>query len=614
MIRVTKLGIGTERYYLEPVTAGWEAPGRWVGAGAAALGLGGPVRSEELRSVLELTHPTEGTALRRASPIRAYDLTVSDPKSVSVAWALGAPGTAAAVMAAREASLTATVGYLEAHACRARGGLPAAGMVGAAFAHRTSRAGDPHLHTHLLVMNLAGPMGPGRWGALDGLVLVAQARTAGYLYQADLRHQISRSLGLDWGEVRYGVAQLSAVSPELRGLFSRRRAQVEEGMARHHGSSPASARLAALVDRPERDGSRSAVTMAPEWRRRAEAAGLAPVGPSGPAPPGLPRPAPISPAPADLGLDGLSSFSRAELLEALSGAAGHGAPLGWVEAEADRILASPGTERISGRAPLRRRDVMRRPGVTVPIPTEEARWRTSKAARAEEALARVALRRVDAGAAMAPAAAFTRGLDEEAAGVVLSLTGSGAGVELVAGGPGARLDGVLAAAHRAWTSAGHRVVVAAPDGVTRARIEGAGLSITDTGRLDEGLARVRRPMPGTVIVALGAESTPAPILARLAASTERSGAKLVLVGDPGPLRDVDRAGGWRSAEAAVGARVLSRTRAPLQLEPNRAEMAAGRLAPWLVMAPTPDAARDRLVTDWMSEGPAAAMVASRRAD
>jgi len=143
MIRVTRLGPGTDRYYLGPVAAGWEAPGRWVGAGAAALGLGGPVEAAELRSVLGLTHPTEGTVLRRTSPIRAYDLTVSDPKSVSVAWALGSPETAAAVVAARDTSLTAAVGYLEAHACRAKGGSPSAGMVGAAFVHRTSRAGDP---------------------------------------------------------------------------------------------------------------------------------------------------------------------------------------------------------------------------------------------------------------------------------------------------------------------------------------------------------------------------------------------------------------------------------------------------------------------------------------
>ena len=482
-------------------------------------------------------------------------------------------------------------------------------------------------------MNLAGPVGPGRWGALDGLVLVAQARTAGYLYQADLRHQISRSLGLGWGDVRYGVAQLSTISPELRDLFSQRRAQVEEGMARHHGTSSASARLAALVDRPERDGSHSATVMAPAWRRRAEEVGLMPASFGGPAPadvrrlysmgtagpPARPTPAPTAPAltapaPADLGLDGMSSFSRADLLEALSAAVRHGAPLGWIEAKADRILASPGTERITERAPLRRRDVMRRGGITVPIPTEEARWRTPTAARAEEALARVALRRIDAGFATAPASSFTRGLDEEAAGVVAALTASGAGVELVAGGPGARLDGVLVAAHRAWTSVGHRVVVAAPDAATRARVEAAGLPITDTGRLDEGLARLRRPMPDTVIVVLGAESTPAPVLARLAESTDRSGAKLVLVGDPGPLRDVDRAGAWRSAEAAVGARVLSRTPVPLELEPKQVEMAAGRLSPWLVMAPTPEAARDRLVADWLSEGPAAAMVASRRAD
>jgi len=616
MIRVTKLGLGTERYYLEPARSGWEAPGRWVGAGAAALGLAGRVEAGQLRSALELVHPTSGTALRRPSPIRAYDLTVSDPKSVSVAWALGTPETAAAVLAARDASLSATIGYLEARACQTKHGSASTGLVGAAFVHRTSRAGDPHLHTHLLVMNLAGPVGPDQWAALDGLVLVAQARTAGHLYQADLRHQISGRLGLEWDEVRYGVAQLSSVSPELRTLFSQRRAQVEAGMALHHGASPASARLAALVDRPERVGERSAPTMAPEWRRRAREAGLMPDGagarmPTGPA--GPTRPTPAGPDPSDLGLDRMSSFSRAELLEALTGAARPGAPLARVEAEADRMLASPQMERITGRAPLRRRDVMRRPGVTVPIPTEEGRWRTAAAGRAEESLARVAARRMDAAAGLAPSSPFTRGLDEEAARAVESLTRSGAGVELV-GGSGARLEGVLHSAHRAWTSAGHRVVVAAPESAERAQAGNAGFAVTDTGRLDEGLARLRRPMPDTVIVLLGAESTPAPVLARLAESTERTGAKLVLVGDPGPLRDVDRAGGWRSAEAAVGARVLTRGLPLRQLEPGQPEIVAGRVTPWLVIAPTPGAVRDRLVSDWRSEGPAAVMVASHRAD
>jgi conjugative relaxase-like TrwC/TraI family protein len=60
-------------------------------------------------------------------------------------------------------------------------GLPAAG-----FRHRTSRAGDPQLHTHLLVANL-GRGSDGRWSALDGRRLYAHARTASFVYQAVLR-------------------------------------------------------------------------------------------------------------------------------------------------------------------------------------------------------------------------------------------------------------------------------------------------------------------------------------------------------------------------------------------------------------------------------------------
>jgi conjugative relaxase-like TrwC/TraI family protein len=59
------------------------------------------------------------------------------------------------------------------------------GLTAAAFLHRTSRAGDPQLHTHVLVANLIRGS-DGQWSALDGR-LYAHARTAGFLYQ-ELRH------------------------------------------------------------------------------------------------------------------------------------------------------------------------------------------------------------------------------------------------------------------------------------------------------------------------------------------------------------------------------------------------------------------------------------------
>jgi hypothetical protein len=58
--------------------------------------------------------------------------------------------------------------------------------VAAAFTHRTSRAGDPQLHTHVLVANVAKGE-DGVWSAPDARRLYGHSRTAGFLYQGALR-------------------------------------------------------------------------------------------------------------------------------------------------------------------------------------------------------------------------------------------------------------------------------------------------------------------------------------------------------------------------------------------------------------------------------------------
>ena len=75
--------------------------------------------------------------------------------------------------------------------------LHAAGFIAAGFNHRTSRAGDPQLHTHVLVANLAkGP--DGRWSALDGQALYRSKIAAGTVFQTALRNELSRRLGVEW--------------------------------------------------------------------------------------------------------------------------------------------------------------------------------------------------------------------------------------------------------------------------------------------------------------------------------------------------------------------------------------------------------------------------------
>ena len=157
---VDSVGDGIEEYY-----GSAEARGEWIGAAGVELGLAGAVDGEALRRVLAGCDPRDGLSLRSSSsPTRVggFDLTFSAPKSVSVLFGVGNPELRGHVRAAHDAATRAAVGYLERSAAavrRGHGGAiveEASGPVAAAFRHRTSRAGDPQLHTHVLVANLGG--------------------------------------------------------------------------------------------------------------------------------------------------------------------------------------------------------------------------------------------------------------------------------------------------------------------------------------------------------------------------------------------------------------------------------------------------------------------------
>ncbi len=97
-----------------------------------------------------------------------FDLTFCAPKSVSVLWGLGDRETSASVRVAHDLSFDAALRYLEDQACWSRRDTNGSvkmrrdGFVAAAFRHRTSRAGDPHLHTHVDAAN-ATRSADGRW-------------------------------------------------------------------------------------------------------------------------------------------------------------------------------------------------------------------------------------------------------------------------------------------------------------------------------------------------------------------------------------------------------------------------------------------------------------------
>jgi conjugative relaxase-like TrwC/TraI family protein len=270
------IGDGVEEYYAGPST---EARGSWFGIGARELGLRGAVGGEQLRRALDGVDG-HGRLLRDSSSrvtVAGYDLTFSAPKSVSVVFGLGDPAVQDAIRRAHDRAVLAAAGHVERTAAavrRGHGGLvvePASGLVAGLFRHRTSRVGDPQLHTHVVIANLGrGP--DGRWSALDGRRLYAQARTASFVYQAVLRTELTVTLGVEWTAVRRGIADLVGV-PVLRA-FSRRRAEIEAELKRRGTSGAAAAEAAALNTRGRKDRTTRPHELAAEWRERAAELGF----------------------------------------------------------------------------------------------------------------------------------------------------------------------------------------------------------------------------------------------------------------------------------------------------------------------------------------------------
>ena len=205
MLNIGRMGRGSSNYYLDAVArtqvdyyhGHGEAPGRWMGSGLDGLDLeaGLQVTREALGRVLDGDHPVSGerVAAHPARQVPGFDLTFRAPKSVSLLWGLGDEHVAGQLQAAHDAAVTATLSYLEQHVARSRRGaggteqVAVDGLVAAAFTHRTSRDGDPLLHTHLLVANLARTSDDGVWRTVDSRRLFTHAKTAGTLYQAHLR-------------------------------------------------------------------------------------------------------------------------------------------------------------------------------------------------------------------------------------------------------------------------------------------------------------------------------------------------------------------------------------------------------------------------------------------
>jgi conjugative relaxase-like TrwC/TraI family protein len=228
--------------------------GEWMGLGAERLGLAGKVRANDFLRLCENQHPATGEKLTpRLNTTRAngdentanrrifYDFTFSPPKSVSLAAFLGnderiIEAHSRAVRTAMkefEAFAATRIRIDGAHNDRVTGNFAAA-----LFQHDTSRALDPHLHSHCIVFNATFDSMENRWKALENHELLRARKFAENAYYHELARDL-QAFGYQISNQARGDFQLIGIPRELCERFSKRHAQIDDALAK------------LLVDKPE---------------------------------------------------------------------------------------------------------------------------------------------------------------------------------------------------------------------------------------------------------------------------------------------------------------------------------------------------------------------------
>jgi len=667
VLSVHRLGAGSEGYYLDQVVAGvedyyagaGEAPGEWL-ASSELLGMEGRVGPDDLRAVLLGVDPWSGEGLHHGSgrSVPGWDLTFRAPKSVSVLWGLADAEIVEAVVAAHEAAVKVGLRYVEEWAGITRTGrggatrVRADGLIAAGFRHRTSRDGDPHLHTHVLVANSVRAA-DGRWRTLDGRGLLVHMKTAGYVYDAQLRHELTERLGVDWGPVVNGLADIEGIGSEVRELFSKRRSAIEDRMAEWGLTSAKAAEVSALDTRQAKSGRvEHTDELRERWRAEAAEIGwtqrdLLAACPSAsmvradhnaehtlvipdhsgersvvradqPSDHLVDAAFEVMSSPAGLTAHA-SSFDRRQVIQHLIDHLLPGPPADWFEATADRYLdraeiVALGSDPVKGEC-----------------------YSTVELLALERRLAdQVATRRLgERSPEVKPSIVWSvfqerPSLAGEQRDLISGVCRATDAVSVVVAGPGTGKTFCLDAIRDAFQRSGYATVGCALSASAAHQLEqGSGIESMTIARLRLHLDHHNRrlgPLSVLVIDEAGMVGTRA--LAPLLDEAATAGAKVILVGDPKQLPEIEAGGFLRHLAQHHDVHTLSENRRQRvgwerdtisDLAHGRVDAALERMTAndGVVVGHNADLIRQRMADDWFehrSNGALAVMMASRNSD
>jgi conjugative relaxase-like TrwC/TraI family protein len=271
-----------------------EPDGLWY-APARAFGIvdGSSVERRSFEQLYEALDVNGAPLLDRSRRHRdrtpAFDVTLSAPRSVALLWAFATYDTKVLIEAAQLKAARITLAMLEREAAWARRGrdgthIEHVPLTAALFQHGESRPaqhadgrvfGDPNLHTHAVILNLA-TRADGTVGGLHSKIIRDFKMAAGATYHAALAHEL-QGIGFEIDRIgKNGIFEVAGVDDEIIRYFSARRIEIEDELANHGVASHEATALAAAITKATRSAKREDLTFRREevWVEAAKSIGL----------------------------------------------------------------------------------------------------------------------------------------------------------------------------------------------------------------------------------------------------------------------------------------------------------------------------------------------------
>ncbi|AKM08887.1 MobF family relaxase [Croceicoccus naphthovorans] len=263
---------------------GGQSPSEWQGKGAEALGLSGDIDRDQFRDLLDGKVADQQLGTMREGKLEhrpGWDVTLSAPKSVSIMVEVAGDRR---LIAAHGAAVKTALAHVEQHMSATR--IRDAGTVNreatgnlvvASFQHGTSRAQDPQLHTHNVILN-ATKGEDGTWRSLEPRAIYQLQKQIGAIYRQELALKV-RELGYEIETGKGSTFEIKGVSPEVMAAFSTRSAEIEAALDERGTSrdaATAAEKQVAALDTRQAKVAADPAALVVDWRDTASAAGFGP--------------------------------------------------------------------------------------------------------------------------------------------------------------------------------------------------------------------------------------------------------------------------------------------------------------------------------------------------